>query len=67
MFADEARFGRINRPRPCWAPIGVRPQVAAQLIISPTTVSTHLGSIYNKLGVSSRTAAARFAVEHGLV
>ena len=21
MFADEARFGRINRPRPCWAPI----------------------------------------------
>jgi hypothetical protein len=23
MFADEARFGRINRPRPCWAPIGI--------------------------------------------
>jgi len=21
LFADEARFGRINRPRPCWAPI----------------------------------------------
>jgi putative transposase len=32
MFADEARFGRINRPRPCWAPIGTRPVVAAQLI-----------------------------------
>src|ERR1700686_2321739 len=32
MFADEARFGRINRPRPCWAPKGVRPGVAAQLI-----------------------------------
>jgi putative transposase len=32
MFADEARFGRINRPRPCWAPIGVRPEVATQLI-----------------------------------
>ena len=32
MFADEARFGRINRPRPCWAPIGTRPEVAAQLI-----------------------------------
>jgi hypothetical protein len=32
MFADEARFGRINRPRPCWAPRPVRPQVAAQLI-----------------------------------
>ena len=32
MFADEARFGRINRPRPCWAPGKVRPEVAAQLI-----------------------------------
>jgi len=32
MFADEARFGRINRPRPCWAPPSVRPKVAAQLI-----------------------------------
>ena len=32
MFADEARFGRINRPRPCWAPLGTGPAVAAQLI-----------------------------------
>jgi hypothetical protein len=32
MFADEARFGRMNRLRPCWAPIGTRPGVAAQLI-----------------------------------
>jgi hypothetical protein len=32
MFADEARFGRMNRPRPCWAPTSVRPEVAAQLI-----------------------------------
>lgn len=32
MFAAEARFGRINRPRLCWAPIGTRPEVAAQLI-----------------------------------
>ena len=32
MFTDEARFGRMNRIRPCWAPFGVRPEVAAQLI-----------------------------------
>src|SRR5262249_9548259 len=32
MFADEARFGRMNRIRPCLAPIGTRPGVAAQLI-----------------------------------
>ncbi|HLW03871.1 MAG TPA: LuxR C-terminal-related transcriptional regulator [Ktedonobacterales bacterium] len=42
-------------------------QVAEQLVISPRTVSTHLTSIYNKLGVSSRAAATRFAVEHQLV
>ena len=32
MFTDEARFGRMNRIRPCWAPISTRPAVAAQLI-----------------------------------
>jgi len=32
MFADEARFGRMNRPRPCWAPAAIRPRVAAQLV-----------------------------------
>jgi predicted ATPase/DNA-binding CsgD family transcriptional regulator len=42
-------------------------QVAEQLVISLRTVSTHLTSIYNKLGVSSRVAATRFAVEHNLV
>jgi DNA-binding NarL/FixJ family response regulator len=41
-------------------------QVAAQLVISPRTVNSHLTSIYNKLGVDSRTAASRFAVEHQL-
>jgi transposase len=32
MFADEARFGQMNRPRPCWTPPGVRPKVACQLV-----------------------------------
>jgi hypothetical protein len=32
MFTDEARFGRMNRPRPCWAPIDTRPEVASQLV-----------------------------------
>lgn len=32
MFADQARFGRMNRPRPCWAPVGIWPKVASQLI-----------------------------------
>ena len=42
-------------------------QVAKRLFISPRTVNTHLTSLYGKLGVSSRGAAVRFAVEHDLV
>lgn len=41
-------------------------EVAKQLFLSPRTVGGHLRSIYNKLGVSSRAAATRFAIEHGL-
>jgi DNA-binding NarL/FixJ family response regulator len=41
-------------------------QVAQHLTISPNTVHAHLYSIYSKLGVSGRTAAARFAFETGL-
>ena len=41
--------------------------VANHLSISPRTVGQHLRSVYNKLGVSSRAAATRFAVEHHLV
>jgi DNA-binding CsgD family transcriptional regulator len=42
-------------------------QVAQQLVISPRTVDTHLTSIYSKIGVSSRSAATRYALEHHLV
>lgn len=41
-------------------------QVAEKLYVSPRTVGSHLYSIYNKLGVASRTAAARFATDHNL-
>ncbi len=42
-------------------------QVAEQLVISPRTVNWHLTSIYSKLGVSSRAAATRYAIEHHVV
>lgn len=42
-------------------------KVAERLFISPRTVSTHLSSIYGKIGVSSRSAATRYAIEHHLV
>ncbi len=42
------------------------PQIAAALTVSRKTVSTHLEHIYAKLGVSTRTQAALFAMRHGL-
>ena len=41
-------------------------EVAKELFVSTRTVDTHLTSIYHKLGISSRAAATRFALEHGL-
>jgi len=32
MFMDEARFGRINDVRRCWAPPGIRPVVPFQIV-----------------------------------
>jgi transposase len=32
MFQDEGRFGRINEPRNCWAPDGVRPATRCQIV-----------------------------------
>jgi DNA-binding NarL/FixJ family response regulator len=43
------------------------PQVAEQLVISPHTVNSHLKAIYGKIGVSSRSAATRYALEHNLM
>ena len=38
--------------------------IAEQLVISPRTVNRHTTSLYSKLGVSSRAAATRYAIEH---
>ena len=42
-------------------------QVAARLVISEKTVARHLANVYTKLGVNSRTAAAAWAYQKGLV
>jgi len=43
------------------------PQIAAELVISEKTVARHLSSIFQKIDVSSRTAAAVYAFEHELI
>jgi HD-GYP domain-containing protein (c-di-GMP phosphodiesterase class II) len=42
-------------------------QVAEQLGSAPKTVGNQVQSAYAKLGISTRAAAALFAVEHGLL
>jgi len=42
MFQDEARFGRINDPRRCWTPRGLRPQVCARIVREYTYVFASL-------------------------
>jgi DNA-binding NarL/FixJ family response regulator len=41
--------------------------VAERLVISPRTVNAHLTSIYSKIGVSTRSAATRYALDHQLI
>ena len=42
-------------------------ELAEELGVSTRTIDAHLRSIYAKLGVKSRSAATRYAVEHHLV
>jgi DNA-binding NarL/FixJ family response regulator len=42
-------------------------EVAEHLFISPKTVGRHVENLYRKIGVSSRAAAAVFAMQHRLL
>jgi DNA-binding NarL/FixJ family response regulator len=41
--------------------------IGSELWVTEQTVKFHLGNIYRKLGVQSRTAAVHYAHEHGLI
>jgi DNA-binding NarL/FixJ family response regulator len=42
-------------------------QIAQQLTITLLTVNSHVRSIYSKLGITSRSAATRYALEQHIV
>ena len=42
-------------------------RIANELYISPRTVESHLYRIFDKLGVSSRTEAALYALQTGMI
>jgi DNA-binding NarL/FixJ family response regulator len=41
--------------------------IAAELIVSPATVKSHIAHVLDKLGLDNRVQAAVFAVRHGMV
>lgn len=41
-------------------------EIATHLVISPHTAKTHINRLLGKLGLSSRTEAAAFAITHGI-
>jgi DNA-binding NarL/FixJ family response regulator len=42
-------------------------EIARTLFITPRTAEAHVQGVYQKIGVSSRAAAAMFAMEHHLL
>jgi DNA-binding NarL/FixJ family response regulator len=69
--AEKERFdGLTSREREVAALIArgrSNREIAIALVVSERTVEAHTGSIRDKLGVTSRTQIARWAIEHGVV
>ena len=42
-------------------------EIAETLFLSRRTVHAHLRTIFHKLGVGNRSAATRYAIQHGLL
>ena len=61
LFEDEARFGRMSDPVRCWAPWGVRPQVATHRVRQYThvfgSVCPHDGEFISLILPHADTAA----------
>jgi hypothetical protein len=68
MAQDEGRFGRMSAPRRAWAPPGVRPRVAQQLVREYTyvyaAVAPEAGKMTSLILPSANTAMMNLFLEH---
>jgi len=68
MAQDEGRFGRISRPKRCWAPPGIRPHVPAQIVREAVyvyaAVAPELGVMTSLILPSADTAMMNLFLEH---
>jgi hypothetical protein len=68
MAQDEGRFGRISRPKRCWAPPGMRPDVPAQVVRESiyvfTAVAPALGLMTSLVLPTANTAMMNLFLSH---
>lgn len=68
LAQDEGRFGRISRPRACWAPPGRRLEVPAQIvreaIYAFTAVAPALGKLCSLLLPTANTESMNIFLQH---
>jgi putative transposase len=68
MGQDEGRFGRISRPKRCWAPPGIRPHVPSQIVRESVyifaAVAPGAGLMTSLVLPSANTAMMNLFLEH---
>lgn len=68
MGQDEGRFGRISRPKRCWAPPGIRPHAPAQVVRESVyvyaAVAPDAGLMAALILPSANTAMMNLFLEH---
>ncbi|SRR6266571_7582734 len=68
MAQDEGRFGRISRPKRCWAPPGMRPSVPSQVVRESmyvfAAVAPSLGGLSTLILPTANTDMMNVFLEH---
>jgi putative transposase len=68
LAQDEGRFGRISRPKSCWAPPGVRPLVPSQIVRESlyvfAAVAPSLGTICSLILPDANTESMNIFLQH---